>query len=46
MTGIYFLFAKFVFKGDGSYTDALGSKWITAYIGIIAVISYYYCGIH
>jgi len=38
MTGIYFLFAKFVFKGDGSYTDALVANGLTAYIGIIAVI--------
>lgn len=38
MTGIYFLFAKFVFKGDGSYSDALVANGLTAYIGIIAVI--------
>ena len=37
-TGIYFLFAKFVLKGDGTYTGALVANGLSAYIGIITVI--------
>ncbi len=37
-TGIYFLFVKFLLKGDGTYTGALVANGLTAYIGIITVI--------
>jgi hypothetical protein len=38
VTGIYLLFAKFVLKGDGTYTSALVANGMTLYIGMIDVI--------
>jgi len=38
VTGIYFLFAKFLLKGDGTYTGALVANGLTAYIAIITTI--------
>jgi len=38
MTGIYFLFAKFLLKGDGTYVGALVANGLSAYIGIITII--------
>ena len=38
ITGIYFLFSKFVFKGDGSYQSALVASGMVAYIGMIQII--------
>ncbi len=38
ITGIYFLFAKFAFKGDGSYQSALVASGMVSYIGMIQVI--------
>ncbi|MDO8549718.1 MAG: YIP1 family protein, partial [Ignavibacteria bacterium] len=35
---IYFLFAKFAFKGNGGYTFALVGSGLTAYISIIHVV--------
>ena len=37
-TGIFFLFAKFVLKGDGTYNGALVANGLSAYIAIITVI--------
>lgn len=38
MTGIYYLFIKFLLKGEGTFTSALVANGLTAYIAIIAVI--------
>jgi hypothetical protein len=38
VSGIYFLFAKFLLKGDGSFNSALVANGLTAYIGIIQVL--------
>jgi len=38
VTGVYFLFAKFVFKGEGTYTSALVANGLPAYITSIEVI--------
>ncbi len=38
MAAIYFLLAKFILKGDGSYTSALVASGLSFYIGILAVI--------
>ncbi len=38
MAGIYFLLAKFVLKGDGSYNSVLVASGLSLYIGIIGVI--------
>lgn len=37
-TGIYYLFVKFLLKGEGTYNSALVVNGLTAYIGIITVI--------
>ena len=39
VTGIYFLFAKFLLKGDGTFSSALVANGLTAYIGIIQVLA-------
>ena len=38
MAAIYFLLAKFVLKGDGSYTSVLVASGLSFYIGILGVI--------
>lgn len=38
MAGIYFLLAKFVLKGDGTYMGVMSASGLSAYIGIIGVI--------
>lgn len=38
VSGVYFLFARFVFKGDGNYASVLVANGMTAYIAIIQVI--------
>ena len=38
LAGIYFLFIKFVLKGDGNYTSVLIASSMTSYIVIIQVI--------
>jgi len=38
MCGIYYLFAKFVLKGEGSYNSVLVASGMTSYIAIIQVI--------
>ncbi len=38
ISGIYFLFAKFVLRGDGNYSSVLVASGLTAYIGIIQII--------
>jgi UPF0716 family protein affecting phage T7 exclusion len=38
ITAIYFLFARFVLKGEGTYQSALVASGMTAYIGIIETI--------
>ncbi len=38
MCGIYYLFAKFVLKGDGNYNSVLVASGMTSYIAIIQVI--------
>ncbi len=37
-TGIFYLFARFMLKGDGTFTSALVANGLSAYIGIITVI--------
>ena len=37
-SGIFFLFAKFLLKGEGTYTGTLVANGLSAYIGIITVI--------
>jgi hypothetical protein len=38
ISGIYFIFAKFALKGDGTYAAALVANGMTGYIGIIQII--------
>jgi hypothetical protein len=38
VTGIYFLFAKFALKGEGTYTSALVANGMTAYITMFSLI--------
>lgn len=38
VTGIYFLFAKFIFKDEGTYNSALVANGLVAYISAIEVI--------
>ncbi|MCL5030462.1 MAG: YIP1 family protein [Bacteroidetes bacterium] len=38
ISGIYFLFAKFVLRGDGNYSSVLVASGLTSYIGIIQII--------
>ena len=38
ISGVYFLFAKFALKGEGSYSAALVANGMTGYIGIVQVI--------
>ncbi len=38
VTGVYFLFARFAFKGQGTYTSALVANGMTAYIAMIQVV--------
>lgn len=38
VSGIYFLLAKFVLKGEGVYSSVLVASGLTSYIGIIQVI--------
>ncbi len=38
VTGIYFIAARFIFKGDGNYASAMVANGLTAYIDIIQVI--------
>ena len=36
--GVYFIFAKFVFKDNGTYSGVLVASGITSYIGILQII--------
>ncbi|NWG28232.1 MAG: hypothetical protein HXY48_06825 [Ignavibacteriaceae bacterium] len=38
ITGIYYLFIKFLMKGDGTFVSALVANGLTAYIGIIQIV--------
>jgi hypothetical protein len=38
VTGIYFIAARFIFKGEGTYASAMVANGLTAYIDIIQVI--------
>jgi hypothetical protein len=38
IAGIYFIFAKFILKGDGTYTSALSTTGLVSYISMIQVI--------
>jgi hypothetical protein len=38
MAGIYYLFVKFVLKGEGSYNSVLVASGLTFYIGMLGVI--------
>jgi hypothetical protein len=38
VSGIYFITARFIFKGEGSYASAMVANGLTAYIDIIQVI--------
>ncbi|MCK9212004.1 MAG: YIP1 family protein [Ignavibacteriaceae bacterium] len=38
IAGFYFLFAKFIFKADGTYKHVLVTTGLTSYIGIISMI--------
>lgn len=38
VSGVYFLFSKFVLKGDGTYTHALVANGVVSYIFVIQVI--------
>lgn len=38
ISGIYFLFSKFVLKGDGGYSSSLVANGLTIYIGILHII--------
>jgi hypothetical protein len=40
IAAIYFLFGRFVFRGEGSYSSALVSSGMPLYIGIIEVLVY------
>ncbi|HSD63352.1 MAG TPA: hypothetical protein VLB50_06115 [Ignavibacteriaceae bacterium] len=38
VTGIYFITARFIFKGEGTYASAMVANGLTAYIDVIQVI--------
>ncbi len=38
VSGFYFIVAKFIFKGDGTYASAMVATGLTAYIDVIQVI--------
>ena len=38
ISGVYFLFTKFILKGEGAYAAALVANGMTGYIGIIQII--------
>ncbi len=38
ISGVYFLFSRFVLKGDGTYKSAMVASGLTSYIAIISVI--------
>lgn len=38
IVGIYYLFVKFLLKGDGTFTSALVANGLTAYISILQII--------
>jgi hypothetical protein len=38
ISGVYFLFAKFALKGEGTYAAALVANGMTGYIGIVQII--------
>lgn len=38
ITGIYFLFIKFLLKGEGTFTGALVSMGLTSYISILQIV--------
>ena len=38
ISGVYFLFARFALKGEGTYSAALVANGMTGYIGIIQII--------
>lgn len=38
IAGIYFIFSKFVLKGDGSYTSSLAANGLTIYIALFSII--------
>ncbi len=38
VSGIYFIVAKFIFKGEGTYASAMVANGLTAYIDVIQVI--------
>lgn len=38
IVGIYFLFIKFLFKGEGTFSSALVANGLTVYIGILQMI--------
>ena len=38
ISGVYFLFAKFALKGEGTYAAALVANGMTSYIGMIQII--------
>jgi hypothetical protein len=40
IAALYYLFGRFVFKGDGSYSSAMVSMALPLYIGIIEVLIY------
>jgi len=38
IVGIYYLFIKFLFKGEGTFASALVANGLTAYIGIVQIV--------
>jgi hypothetical protein len=38
IVGIYYLFIKFLLKGDGTFTSALVANGLTAYISILQIV--------
>lgn len=38
VTGVYFLFAKFVLKGDGTYNSAMSANGMSYYIAIVGIL--------
>jgi hypothetical protein len=40
IAAIYFLFGRYVFKGDGSYSSALVASALPMYIGVIEILIY------
>jgi hypothetical protein len=38
IVGIYYLFIKFILKGDGTFTSALVANGLTAYISILQIV--------